>query len=128
MKKFNVIMFSDCRGCSEVNKVFDMEDFKGVDVFERLIEMESESEDWVEYVCSMINKDGSWVYDCKGWRSIFYVEGDIEGSEFNFNLCDELRNVMVIREDSKYFGKFKKDVDVRDKGNIELYYEILEGL
>jgi hypothetical protein len=43
-------------------------------------------------------------------------------------MCDELRDVMVIREDSKYFGKFKEGVEVDDKENVELYWEIVNSI
>ena len=131
MKKFNVIYFSDCRGCSEVNEVKSLVCESGRDVFRLVIGKECDNEDWVNCVSGMINsKDDSWVEDESRWDDIFCLgcEGDVESSEFNFSMCDEFRDVMVIRDDSKYFGKFKEGVSDRDDENVNLYYDILEEL
>jgi len=131
MKKFDVIYFSDVRWNSEINEVFNIEVENGRKVFELIIEMEGYNNDWVKYVSDMINdKENSWVSDKSKWDKIFCLgcEGDVESSEFNFSLCDEFRSVMVIREDSEYFGKFKKSVSCDNEYNIGLYYDILESL
>ena len=41
---------------------------------------------------------------------------------------DELRDVLVIREDSEYYGKFKRGVGERNKENLDLYFEIIEKI
>jgi hypothetical protein len=130
MKKFNVIYFSDCRGCSEVNGMFSMEGESGKEVFDWIIKIEiDKSNGWIEYVNGMINdEEGSWVEDESKWDEVFFVEGEREGEVFNICMCDEFRDVMVIREDSKYFGKFKEGVSDSDEENINLYYDILEEL
>ena len=126
MKKFNVIEFSDCRGCSEVNGVWNINGKNGKDVFEKVIGMEIKkgNESWIEYVCEMSNlEDNSWVNDKSKWGDIFFVEGYIEGKEFSISMNDELREFMVIRDDSEYFNKF---FNGSDEEKVELYYNILE--
>ena len=131
MKKFNVIYFSDCRWVGNVEELFEVECECGKDVFERLIEMEMEEggNEWVESISNFINEDSEyWVDDRSKWEKVFCIEKGLEDSEFSFNLCDELRSVLVIREDSKYFGKFKEDVEVDDEENVELYWEIVNSI
>jgi hypothetical protein len=134
MKKFNVIESSDNRGISEVNRVWNIEGKSGKEVFKLIIEKEiKESKEngggWIEYVNSMgISNSSSWVKKKSEWRDVFFVEGDIEGSEFNIDMCDELRSFMIIREDSKYYNKFKCDVSDFDEENVNLFYEILESI
>jgi hypothetical protein len=129
MKKFNVIEFSDCRGCSEVNKVWDIEGKSGEEVFNLIIEGEiKKSDGWIEYVSDMIcEKDNGWVEDREYWKEVFCIGGKMEGSEYCLCMMDELREFMIIREDSKYYNKFKRDVDERDDENVDLYYNIIES-
>jgi hypothetical protein len=85
--------------------------------------MEKEK-NWVKYVGSFLN-DEDWKKK-DNWRDEL-IEGDINGSEFIIGMNDELSEVMVIRSDSEYYGKFNREVeDVRDEKNIELYFEILD--
>jgi hypothetical protein len=85
-----------------------------------------EDKSWVESVGSFLNEE-----DWKGkdnWRDDL-IEGDVNSSMFIVGMCDELSEVLVIRSDSEYYGKFNREVeDVRDEKNISLYYEIWEKL
>lgn len=126
MKKFNVIEFSDCRGCSDVNDVWNIEGSSGKEVFEKIIEIEIEEgyDGWIEYVSGMSGlENNNWIKDSSKWKDIFYIEGDIEGKEFNICMSDELRDFMLIREDSEYYNKF---FNGSDEEKVELYYNILE--
>lgn len=126
MKKFNVIEFSDCRGCSDVNEVWNIEGSSGKEVFEKIIEIEIEEgyDGWIEYVSGMSGlENNNWIKDSSKWKDIFYIEGDIEGKEFNICMSDELRDFMLIREDSEYYNKFNEG---SDEEKVNLYYDILE--
>jgi hypothetical protein len=97
----------------------------GIDVVEFIVEEKMEEDkSWVESVGSFLNdedwkKKDNWIDEL--------VEGDMNSDVFVVGMCDELSEVMVIRSDSEYYGKFNREVeDVRDEKNIELYYKILE--
>ena len=124
--KYELIYFSDCRWISEVYEYKDMMcDRGGIDVVEFIVEEKMKEDDsWVESVGSFLNdedwkKKDNWIDEL--------VEGDMNSDVFVVGMCDELSEVMVIRSDSEYYGKFNREVeDVRDEKNIELYYKILE--
>ena len=125
MKKFELVYFNDCRGISEVYRIRESFFESGMDVVKYVVkEREFEEEGWLESVGDFLsNKD--W-YKGDNWVSNLVFEGDVNGDVFIVSMNDEFSEVMVLREDNKYFGKFKRDVDVDDKENIELYYEVME--
>lgn len=125
MKKFELVYFNDCRGISEVYRIRESFFESGLDVVKYVVkEREFEEEGWLESVGDFLsNKD--W-YKGDNWVSNLVFEGDVNGDVFIVSMNDEFSEVMVLREDNKYFGKFKRDVDVDDKENIELYYEVME--
>ena len=128
MKKFNVIEFSDCRWESEINEVWDVECESGKELFNFIIERECKDKNWVEYVSGMLNMSNEWVNKREEWEDIFGVEGELDNEIFEICMNDELRDVLVIREDSEYYGKFKRGVGERDKENLDLYFEIIEKI
>ena len=80
----------------------------------------------VKYVGSFLN-DEDWKKK-DNWRDEL-IEGDVNSNLFIVGMCDELSEVLVIRSDSEYYGKFNREVEsVRDEKNISLYYEIWEKL
>ena len=125
MKKYELVYGNDCRGISEVSKVRESLFESGLDVV-KFVRKEREFEDdsWLEGVGEYLN-NSDW-YKEEDWFNYLVCEGDIEGEMFVVYMCDEFSEVLVLREDSKYFNKFKKDVDVRDEDNIKLYYEVME--
>ena len=125
MKKFELVYFNDCRGISEVYRIRESFFESGLDVVKYVVkEREFEEEGWLEYVGSYINNENWYRED--DWIKYLFFDGDVNGDMFVFSMNDEFSEVMVLREDNKYFGKFKRDVDVDDKENLELYYEIME--
>jgi hypothetical protein len=126
--KYELVYFSDCRGVSEIYEYKDMMcDEGGVDVVNFIVEERMEKDDsWVGSVESFLGEIGWKEKD--SWRDNL-VEGNMNSNLFIVGMCDELSEVMVIRSDSEYYGKFNREVeDVRDKKNISLYYEIWEKL
>ena len=126
--KYELIYFSSCRWINEIYDYKDMWcDRGGIDVVDFVVEERMEEEEnWVKYVGDYIN-DENWK-EKENWRDNL-VEGDINGSEFIIGMNDELSEVMVIRSDSEYYGKFNREVeDVRDEKNIELYFKIWEKM
>ncbi len=126
--KYELVYFSDCRWISEIYDYKDMWcDKGGIDVVDFVVEERMEKEEnWVEYVGSFLN-DEDWKKK-DDWRDNL-IEGDVNSNLFIIGMCDELSEVMVIRSDSEYYGKFNREVeDVRDEKNISLYYEIWEKL
>jgi hypothetical protein len=126
--KYELIYFSSCRWINEIYDYKDMMcDEGGIDVVNFIVEERMEEEEnWVKYVGDYIN-DENWK-EKENWRDNL-VEGDINGSEFIIGMNDELSEVMVIRSDSEYYGKFNREVeDVRDEKNIELYFKIWEKM
>ena len=126
--KYELVYFSSCRWINEIYDYKDMMcDEGGIDVVNFIVEERMEKEEnWVKYVGDYIN-DENWK-EKENWRDNL-VEGDINGSEFIIGMNDELSEVMVIRSDSEYYGKFNRGVeDVRDEKNIELYFEIWEKM
>ena len=126
MKKYELVYFSDCSGVSEVYDVREVLFDGGLDVV-MYVRMEREfgsdkywSESVGEYLC---NSD--W-YKEKGWMDYLVCEGDMEGEMFVINMCDEFSEVLVLREDSGYFNKFKRGMGENDESNVKLYYEIVE--
>ena len=127
MKKYELVYGNDCRGISEVSNVRESLFESGLDVV-KFVRKEREFEDdsWLEGVGEYLN-NSDW-YKEEDWFNYLVSEGDIEGEMFVVYMCDEFSEVLVLREDSKYFNKFKRDVDVRDEDNIKLYYEVVELL
>lgn len=125
MKKFELVYFSDCRGVSEVYRIRESFFESGMDVVKYVMkEREFEEEGWLESVGSFLN-DENWYKRENCFKSLV-CEGNIEGDLFIVSMNDEFSEVMVLSEDSEYFGKFKRNVDVDDVENLELYYEIME--
>ena len=126
--KYELIYVSSCIWINEIYDYKDMMcDEGGIDVVNFIVEERMEEEEnWVKYVGDYIN-DENWK-EKENWRDNL-VEGDINGSEFIIGMNDELSEVMVIRSDSEYYGKFNREVeDVRDEKNIELYFKIWEKM
>ena len=126
--KYELIYFSSCRWIDEIYDYKDMMcDRGGIDVVDFVVEERMEKEEnWVKYVGSFLN-DEDWKKK-DNWRDEL-VEGDMNSNLFMVGMCDELSEVMVIRSDSEYYGKFNREVeDVRDEKNIELYYRIWEKM
>jgi hypothetical protein len=126
--KYELVYFSDCRWVSEIYNYKDMMcDRGGIDVVDFIVEEKiKEDESWVESVGSFLNEE-DWK-EKENWRDDL-VEGDINSSMFIVSMNDELSEVLVIRSDNEYYGKFNREVeDVRDEKNISLYYEIWEKL
>ena len=124
--KYELVYFSSCRWVSEIYNYKDMWcDRGGIDVVESIVEERMEEEEsWVSSVGSYIN-DKNWK-EKDNWMDEL-VEGDINSSEFCVGMCDELSEVLVIRSDSEYYGKFNREVeDIRDEKNLELYFEIFD--
>jgi hypothetical protein len=125
MKNFELVYFNDCRGISEVYGVKEGLFDNGLDVVKYVRkEREFEDDSWLEGVGVYLN-NSNW-YKEKDWFNYLVCEGDIEGEMFIVYMGDEFSEVLVLREDSKYFNKFKRDVDCRDEDNLKLYYEVLE--
>jgi|LakMenEpi03Aug12_release.lakeMendotaPanAssembly.Ray.scaffolds.fasta_scaffold225156_5 hypothetical protein len=126
--KYELIYFSSCRWIDEIYDYKDMMcDRGGIDVVDFVVEERMEKEEnWVKYVGSFLN-DEDWKKK-DNWRDEL-IEGDMNSNLFMVGMCDELSEVMVIRSDSEYYGKFNREVeDVRDEKNIELYYRIWEKM
>lgn len=126
--KYELIYFSSCRWINEIYGYGDvMCDKGGIDVVDFVVEEKmEEDESWVESVGSFLN-DENWK-EKDNWREEL-IEGDVNSNLFIVGMCDELSEVMVIRSDSEYYGKFNREVeDVRDEKNINLYFEIWEKL
>jgi hypothetical protein len=124
--KYELVYFSSCRWINEISEYKDMMcDKGGIDVVDFLVEERMEKEkSWVKSVGSFLN-DEDWKKK-DNWRDEL-IEGDVNGDVFVVGMCDELSEVMVIRSDSEYYGKFNREVeDVRDEKNIDLYFKILE--
>ena len=125
MKKFELVYFNDCRGISEVYRIRESFFESGMDVVKYVVkEREFEEEGWLEGVGSYINNENWYRED--DWVKYLFFDGDVNGDMFVFSMNDEFSEVMVLREDNKYFGKFKREVEVDDKENLELYNEIME--
>lgn len=125
MKKFELVYFNDCRGISEVYRIRESFFESGMDVVKYVVkEREFEEEGWLESVGDFLSNE-DW-YKGDNWVSNLVFEGDVNGDMFIVSMNDEFSEVMVLREDNKYFGKFKRDVGVDNKENIELYYEVME--
>jgi hypothetical protein len=126
--KYELVYFSDCRWISEIYDYKDMMcDRGGIDVVDFIVEERMEKdESWVESVGSFLNEE-DWK-EKDNWRDDL-IEGDENSSMFIVSMCDEMCEVLVIRSDNEYYGKFNREVkDVRDEKNISLYYEIWEKL
>jgi hypothetical protein len=126
--KYELIYFSSCRWIDEIYDYKDiMCDRGGIDVVDFVVEERMEKEEnWVKYVGSFLN-DEDWKKK-DNWRDEL-IEGDVNSNLFIVGMCDELSEVLVIRSDSEYYGKFNREVEsVRDEKNISLYYEIWEKL
>lgn len=126
--KYELVYFSDCRCISEIYDYKDMWcDRGGIDVVDFIVEERMEKdESWVESVGGFLNKE-DWK-EKENWRDDL-IEGDENSSMFIVSMCDEMCEVLVIRSDNEYYGKFNREVeDVRDEKNISLYYEIWEKL
>jgi len=126
--KYELVYFSSCRWVDEIYDYKDMWcDRGGIDVVDFIVEERMEKEEnWVKYVGSYIN-DENWK-EKEDWRDNL-IEGDVNSSMFIVGMNDELSEVLVIRSDNEYYGKFNREVeDVRDEKNISLYYEIWEKL
>jgi hypothetical protein len=126
MKKYELVYFSDCRGISEVNNVRESLFESGLDVVKYVKkEREFEDDSWLEGVGEYLS-NSDW-YKEERWVDYLVCEGDVEGDMFIISMCDEFSEVLVIREDSRYYNSgFKRDVDSGDEYNVKLYYELAE--
>lgn len=125
--KYEAIMISDCRGITEIDSIRDFEFSSGREVMERVIEEEMKDKLWIDYVNDMLGKeDEGWENDKEVWSKIFFTEGKLDNKEFLITMHDELRECLILREDSEHYGKFKRDADFRDEENIDLFYSIWE--
>ena len=128
MKKFKLVFWNDVRWNTEISGVEIWEGSSNREIFEKVIKGElddEDSENWIDYVNSMVGSDGEWVNNKEEWEGLFlWGNGCSEDrSEFGIDFCNELSSCLVIREDSKYF-----DYDFEGEDRIKLLDEVEESI